>query len=249
MIVTTEPYNHEFIHPLQYEVRHDDRTFDLIGLASDLVTASEEPYSEEQFNPYHELMKVMYNYVGDPDPEKRKGIHVLPDVTRDTIYGHHEYSLGCATVFNPETAELCIIRKDPDVPSNKAKDWMVISYNICTGELVEKIVQDVIIYPQEDGDHIILDIVSDDNYSGTDQLKLSVKEDYSWDGTDVTISGDTSYGRDLNRGRNATFGEDIVVLIDEIRYTQQLQAKENELESDHTTSKSFYKSIGHTAVS
>jgi hypothetical protein len=246
----------DYIHPLQDEVRHDEQSFALFELARTLETAAQEPYSEAAFNPYHKLQEVMFNYIGNPDIENRKGLHELPDSTRETRFGTRKYTLGCGAIFNPETTELCIIRKDPEAHSQDTTDWMVIRYNISNGELREEVVLGARSVSGADGDNVTLDIAPDKYYQGPYQLTFSVDSNYNATGLPATLSHRLYYGRgteaEANRMIDQEYTDDISVLFEKVAYESQQGSVNLKLhyESKHDDEKlnQLYQHIGHIAA-
>lgn len=241
----------ELLCPLRTEVRDDSQTMALFDLAITLEKASHEPFAEGRFNPYHKLRDVMFYYVGDPNIKNREGIHELPGVVRETRNGTRNYTLGCAAMFDPETAEMCIVRKDPSVT-----DWLVISYNIASGELREKKVLGSRIKSGEQGDEITLDLVQEKAYHGPNQLNLSVNQNYTATALPVTLSHKMYYGRgtgpEANSMIDAVYTEDVGLLFEIINFESQLRAletlPENQVMEMNRRRNELHRGIGHIAA-
>ncbi len=84
-------------------------------------------------NAYLALQEIMWLYVGDPDQSKRQGLHDVPGATIETSHGERIFSMGCAAQFDPESGELCIVRRDPEFDNNDPSSWLIVRAQIRTG--------------------------------------------------------------------------------------------------------------------
>jgi hypothetical protein len=142
-------------------------------------------------------------YVGDSDPENRKGVHKeLPNTIFETPWGEtFNYCLPCIAVLDLKTGKVIVVSKDDEKDNKRAKCWRVVQYDIFANDpelaILEYNVQNVIINPLDGSDSIILDIVGANSPRYADyQLYFSLsKKDYSRDESQpVTLSTVVPYG-------------------------------------------------------
>jgi hypothetical protein len=190
------------LNSVQEVTSDDSNKFNLDEIAANL--ALETIATDMSLDRKMQFLEFMNNYVGDPDPENRRGIQPeLPNTTVKTLYGEvFNYSLPCLAVINPETGRVIAVSKDPYKDSKRGNCWRVVFYDTLAEDpeqtVSEYTINNVITNPQDTNDIITLDIVRPDSLQFVDyHLQFSLeKVDYSRDKNQpVTLTTNVPYGQ------------------------------------------------------
>lgn len=209
----------EFLeHHQPLDSLHDEVNFKLWKLAGDVV---DDPVLHENFQ------KVMFDYVGHPDPEQRVGVHYPPGARIETKRGYRTFGIGCSAMVDPDIGELCVVRYDSERSSQESTSWQVLLIDLLAKSdyIQQRVVQSAKIEAAGlTANNAIIDLVPVVSHRGPSQLSLQL-DDRLQTSQPVTRTHKLYYGRscgpDLNVRSEAKYTVDVGLLASRISMEHQ----------------------------